>query len=187
MHWSRIRFQFGLCLGIAAVLAWQYLPRPTPPMPPAEAGFVAAVEDARTAWLTAPNDLARVNMRAARAAAICAGLPALTATAWRATVQNVTPNLLPDIAGKATAQITLTLNPHITLSTPSSPFNNPAAMVEAGSPLYALAATLRPGTPVVVSATFSSSDTDCADEESLTPNGSMTAPVFKIQIIKLEK
>jgi hypothetical protein len=188
MRWSRRRFHLGLCIGIIAVLAWQYAPRPAPKLPPPEAAFVAVVEDARTAWINAPNDLARIDMRAARAQKLCAVLPGLTASHWRAVVQSITPNTLPDFAGKATARIILLLPPDITLSTPASPlFNNSAAMVEAGSPLYAIAATLRPGTVVRFSAIFPANGTDCIDEESFTPNGSMTAPQFKMQLLSLQR
>jgi hypothetical protein len=115
-------------------------------------------------------------------------LPGLTASHWRAVVQSITPNTLPDFAGKATARIILLLPPDITLSTPASPlFNNSAAMVEAGSPLYAIAATLRPGTVVRFSAIFPANGTDCIDEESFTPNGSMTAPQFKMQLLSLQR
>jgi len=127
-------------------------------------------------------------MRAARAKEICTVLPGLTARNWLAVVQSVTPNTLPDFAGKATARITLALAPDILVSTPASPlFNNAAAMVEAGSPLYATAATLRPGAKVVFSGVFPSSDTDCIVEESFTPNGAMTAPEFKIQLTELKR
>jgi hypothetical protein len=186
MRWSRTRFQLGVCAGIILVLAWQYAPKRALRLPPPEAAFVAVVEDARTAWVNAPNDLARIDMRAARAQEICTVLPGLAARNWRGVVQSITPNTLPDFAGKATARIILSLGPDILVSTPSSPlFNNSAAMVEAGSPLYAVAATLRPGTKVVFSGVFPASDTDCIVEESFTPNGSMAAPEFKILLTAL--
>jgi hypothetical protein len=185
--WSRTRFEIGLCLGIILVLLWQYRPLRAPPLPPSESAFIAAVSDSTTAWAAAPNDVARLPLRAARAAAICNALPNLTATGWAATVVSVTPNTLPDLAGKPTARITLQLAPHIQLSTPANPlFNNPANMVQAGTPLYTTAATLHPGQTVTFSARFFADSTDCVFEDSFTADGSMRSPEFKIQLLQIK-
>jgi hypothetical protein len=186
-NWSRTRFEIGLCLGIIVALLWQYAPKPARHLPPAEAAFIAAVSDAAGTWAAAPNDVARLPMRAARAAAICAALPDLTATSWAGTVANVSPNALPDLHGNATARVTLNIAPHIQLSTPANPlFNSPDTMVESGTPLYTTAATLRTSQNVTFSAKFVPDGTDCVAEESLTSNGSMTRPEFKIVLLAIK-
>jgi hypothetical protein len=180
----------GILVGIALVIVYQTVTRPNPDstagMPPAEIAFVAAATGAAEAWVAAPNDLARVDMPAARAAALCRALPGLAATAWRGRVAQITPDGFPDFNGKRTAHIVITLTSHLSVTTPAAPLlNNPNTMVEAGSALYATAATLPIGAPVVFSGTFFPDAATCLTITNLTLDGSMTHPNFKISLTAL--
>jgi hypothetical protein len=168
------------------MLLYQSLPPRALPMPPAEAAFIAAIEAARSNWVDAPNDLARVGERAARGAALCQILPGLAAAGWSGRVKSVGPNNLPDLAGKATAQIVIALGPDITLTTPSNPLTNmPGSMVEDGSAIYATAKTLRAGQAVTFSGSFGADGTDCMAVTNLFSDGAMRAPDFRIVLSSL--
>jgi hypothetical protein len=185
----RRTFTIGLFLGVGLMLAWQYWhterANSTFGMPPDEAKFVNIVMLARQAWIDAPNDLARNGMRAARAAQLCQADPSLLAANWSGRIVSISPNGFPDYFGKKSAQIVIGLTSNLTLSTPSAPLiNNPEMMVEAGSPIYVTASTLRAGQPVRFSAAFFSG-TDCMQETSLTISGGMTNPQFKIRLTAL--
>lgn len=186
----RKNFTIGLFIGVALMLVYQSRDAIRLPavMPAQESAFIAAAADARLAWVSAPNDLARGNMRAARAAALCKALPGLAAADWRGTVQQIVPDSFPDYAGHKTVRIVINLQPHLALTTPAAPLLNlPNTMVEAGTPVYAAAAALPIGAEVKFSGKFFADGTDCMAETSLTRTGSMTDPVFKIQLSALAK
>lgn len=185
----RRTFTIGLFLGVALMLGWQYWraarANSTAGMPKDESAFVGILTKARQAWIDAPNDLARQGMRAARTAALCKALPGLAAAGWDGRIVSVLPDGFPDYLGKKTVTIIIVLMTDVTLSTPEAPLlNNPATMVEAGSPIYATAATLRTGQPIIFSANFFPG-ADCLDETSLTLGGGMTEPRFKVQLTQL--
>ena len=177
----------GIIILTGAILFLVTLPhRPAGSLPAQENAFIAAVTQARSAWVEAPNDLAKLGMRQARGVALCKVLPNLTATGWTGWISGIEPNDLPDFAGKPTARIVITLTSHIILSTAGSPlFNLPDTMVEAGSPIYATAARLPLGHKVIFSARFQSSQLDCMAEQSFTFDGSMRNPNFKIVLTAL--
>jgi hypothetical protein len=186
----RRNFTIGLFIGVALMLLYES--RGKSPgidsMPVAEKNFLAAAADARTAWVSAPNDLARAGMRAARAAALCKALPELAVTDWLGTVQKIDPDSFPDYSGHKTARIVINLMPHIAVTTPAAPLLNlPDTMVEAGTPVYAAATALPLGAPVKFSGRFFADGTDCMAETSITRAGSMSDPVFKIQLTALVK
>jgi len=176
-------FSLGLLIGVAAVVAYRSLPPPALPMPADESAFIRAVADARAAWLSAPNDLAKTGTRQARAAAICQAIPTRTATGWMGRIVSVEPNTLPDFAGKTTARVVIALDAHLRLATPSNPVMNlPGSMIEAGTPLYEEAATLRAGQAIMFSGKFSADGADCVAETSFLTDGSMREPVFRIEL-----
>jgi len=186
---GRRNFTLGIFLGILAMLAWQYgrawEKNSTLGMPQDETAFVTVLTQSRAAWLAAPNDLARLGMRQARAAALCKANPQLLAHNWRGRILSVTPNAMPDFSGKQTATIVIALTTDITLATPALPLlNSPSSLVEAGTPIYTTAATLRAGQDVRFSGQFFSGG-DCVDEESFTLTGGMTEPRLKIQLTAL--
>jgi hypothetical protein len=175
-------------LVIAGVLLFLLtLPRhPGPTIPASEVAFMTVATQAHNAWVDAPNDLARIGMRQARAGALCRALPDLVVVGWNGWIAQIEPNQLPDFSGKYTARIVIALSNHITLSTPASPiFNMPDTLVEAGSPVYDEASTLRIGQRVNFSAHFMPSANDCMAEESFTSDGSMRNPDFKIILTDL--
>jgi hypothetical protein len=182
-------FTIGLFLGVLLMLSWQYWhaarENSTSAMPADEAAFVNVLMQARASWIDAPNDLARHAMRAARAAALCQADPALLANGWLGRMDSVIPDAFPDYAGKPTARIIINITTDVSISTPSAPLlNTPSQMVEAGTPVYAAAATLRRGELVRFSGRFMPG-ADCATEESLTLQGGMTAPRLKIVLTAL--
>jgi hypothetical protein len=185
----RRNFTIGLFLGVALMLGWQYWraarTNSTFGMPADEAAFVTVLMQSRAAWIAAPNDLARHGMRAARASALCKADPALLANAWAGRMVSVTPDGFPDYAGKQTARIVIALTSDVSVSTPSAPLlNDPATMVEAGSAVYAAAATLREGETLRFSGRFMPGG-DCVEEDSLTLQGGMTEPRLKIVLTGL--
>jgi len=172
-------FALGLFIGVVAVRLYQTIPPPPLPMPPDEAAFIRAVTAARLANLEAPNDLARMGLRAQRAAAICAAIPALTLTNWTGRLTGAEPNTLPDLFGQTTIHLTITLAPHVTLETPSSPLTNlPNKMLTQDTPLASTAATIPLNHPVTLSGTLPASATDCATEIS----GGLADPSFKLEL-----
>jgi hypothetical protein len=173
-------------IGIAAVLIYKMLPPLPMAMPAPERAFIGAVAQAQSAWSTAPNDVARIGMRQARAAALCRVLPGLAFTDWAGRIARIEPSALPDLRGRATAQVSITLAPGLTLSTPGSGLLNlPGTMVEAGSAIYGVAATLPIGRKVVFSGRFEASGEDCVAEDSFTDDGSMRNPEFKVVLTAL--
>jgi hypothetical protein len=185
----RRTFSVGLLLGVLGMLGWQYWrsaqQNSTRLMPPEEAAFVKIFSQSRAAWITAPNDLGRIGMRQARAAALCKADPELSVSGWLGRIISVTPNSVPDLEGKQSATIVIGLTSDVSVTTPSLPLlNNPAAMVEAGTPIYATAATLPVGQGVRFSGRFFTGG-DCVDEESFTVNGGMTEPRLKIWLTAL--
>ena len=191
LHYTyrRRTFTLGLFLGVALMLGYQYYrterANSAIGMPAPEAAFVKITMQARQAWIDAPNDLARNGMRADRAAALCQADPSLTAAGWQGRIVSISPNGFPDYFGKSTAKIVIGLTDNITVSTPAVPLiNNPAAMVEAGSPIYQTAATLRAGQRVLFNGVFFSG-ADCMEETSFLVSGGMTDPEFKIRLTAL--
>jgi hypothetical protein len=189
MRLRRYNFTIGLFLGVLGMLGWQYWrsaqQNSTRLMPPDEAAFVKIFVQSRAAWVSAPNDLARIGMRQTRAAALCKADPGLLANDWLGHIISVVPNTVPDLAGKQSATIVIGLNADVSVATPSLPLlNNPASMVEAGTPIYATAATLPVGQRVRFSGKFFGGG-DCVDEESFTMNGGMTEPMLKIWLTAL--
>jgi hypothetical protein len=185
----RRNFTIGLFLGVALMMGWQYWraarANSTAGMPKDETAFVNILQQSRLAWLQAPNDLARNPMRATRAAALCKAVPTLSATGWSGRVVSVLPDGFPDYAGRKTVTIILALTTDISLTTPAAPLlNDPSTMLQAGSPIYATAATLRPGEAVNFSGRFFPG-ADCMDETRLTLSGGMTAPRWKFQLTAL--
>jgi hypothetical protein len=167
-------FSLGLLIGVAAVVAYRSLPPPALPMPADESAFIRAVADARAA---------KTGMRQARAAVICQAIPTRTATGWMGRIVSVEPNTLPDFAGKTTARVVIALDAHLRLATPSNPVMNlPGSMIEAGTPLYEEAATLRAGQAIMFSGKFSADGADCVAETSFLTDGSMREPVFRIEL-----
>lgn len=183
-------FEVGLLIGVVAVLfyrtAFRHNPDSTAGMPPAELAFVNAAMQARADWIAAPNDLAKSGMPARRAAALCQALPGLTAAGWRGSIGRIDPDNFPDFNGKKTAHVIIQLTSHVSVSTPAAPLlNNPNTMVEAGSPIYAAAAALAQGRDVVFSGRFFPDNAGCLQEDSITEDGAMSDPQFKIQLTAL--
>jgi len=186
----RRTLNIGILLGIALVVgyrtAFRHNPDSTSGMPPSERAFVIEAMAARADWLAAPNDLAKAEMPAARATALCQALPGYIATDWTGSIGAIDPDDFPDFSGRKTAHIVIQLTSHVSVATPAAPLlNNPATMVEAGSAIYATAATLAHGAMVVFSAKFFPDGENCVKENSITQDGSMTDPQFKIQLTSL--
>jgi len=188
---GRRNFTIGLFIGVALMLFYQSRGQrmaEMAQMPAPELAFLGAVADARQAWVSAPNDLARAGMRAARANSLCRVLPALAATGWLGSVSKIDPDNFPDYAGHKTVRIVISLAPHVAVTTPAAPLLNlPGMMVEAGTPVYAAAAALPLGAAVKFSGRFFADGTDCMFETSFSRAGSMTDPVFEIQLAALAK
>ncbi len=188
---GRRNFTIGLFIGVALMSYYESRRHRAPEMaqmPAPELAFLSAALEARQAWVSAPNDLARAGMRAVRAAALCKALPALAATGWLGSVQKIDPDSFPDYAGHKTVRIVISLAPHIAVTTPAAPLlNMPDTMVQAGTPVYAVAAAVPLGAAVKFSGRFFADGTDCMAETSLTRAGSMTGPVFKIRLTALAK
>jgi hypothetical protein len=182
----RRSFTAGLFIGIVSMRLYETLPPRPLPMPGDEAAFVRAVTAARLAYIGAPNDLARLPLRDARAAAICAALPGLAFSNWTGRLTAADANTLPDLLGQTTVHLAITIAPHIVLETAGSPLMNlPGGMLVVGSPVANAAAAIRLHQPVMVSGRLPGSAADCATETSLTLGHAMSDPTFKLVLTAL--
>jgi hypothetical protein len=98
----------------------------------------------------------------------------------------VEPIGFPDLNGRKSALAVVALTPRVTVATPAAPLlNDPDNMVEAGSAIYAAATGLRNGAAVVFSGKFFASGSNCMKEDSVTEDGLMSSPEFKIRLTSL--
>jgi hypothetical protein len=152
-------------------------------MPPEEAAFTNAVFQAKTAWGATQNEIAQAGVRSTRASALCNAVPGGRFKDWTGTLTSVQTNMLPDINGKNSATVTVTIAPGIQLTTGANTITAPAAdLVEQGSPVYQAAGSVQTGASVTFSGALLPSAADCFDELRVTTSGGMLDPEFDMRL-----
>ncbi|MFN3450330.1 MAG: hypothetical protein ACK44F_16650 [Roseococcus sp.] len=177
-----------LLSGLAALWLTGALDRTTdaltrPAAPPDQQALVAVLHRWAEAYERAENDIARLPMRGARAAEICA-LGLSEARDWTARVAAI------HAAGQA-AGIDLALTHRVSAGTANNRASEALApegqrtLIQPGTPLHQTIARLRPGDAVRFSGLLFPDRQDCLRETRLTEGGGMTAPRLALQLIAI--
>ena len=148
------------------------------PMPAEQRVFQTTIETARSAYVTAPNDLVRGKERPKRGVAICSAMPSPEVKDWVGTVYNLTS------ANDGSGVFSVEIAGDIWVSTWNNYESQTATglqtLIAADSPLFARLEGLREGDPVIFTGSFfmDNQGEDCFKEFSLTMDGSMSQPEF---------
>lgn len=153
---------------------------PSIPLPPSQSAFIEAVEDAKSPYRDAANELKKSAVRTARGRHIRAALGGKRGVSqWLGNISGM--GTTGD--GKAWLQVTLE-GTEIELKTWNNGLSDIGddTLIAQESPLFGRIAEFGKGTPVLVSGTFAASDsTDFAKESSMSEAGSMLRPEFIIR------
>lgn len=159
----------------------------TPAIPPApadlvstgrpadEAAFLVAVQSAREAFQSAPNDLARGAAKAQRRAGVCAALRSgMDVRNWTGTVRELGAN------GDGKGILTIEIGDDVELRTWNNFFSDAAdeTLIDPNSTVFAAASHLSKGDPVRFSGNLFPDDVDCVKESSLGLAGSVEHPSY---------
>jgi hypothetical protein len=148
------------------------------PIPAEQRAFQTTIETARSAYVSAPNDLVRGKERPKRGQAICSAMPSPDVKDWVGTVYNVTST------NDGSGVFSVELAEEIWVSTWNNSGSETATglqtLIAADSPLFARLEGLREGEPVIFTGRFfmDNKGEDCFKEFSLTMDGSMSQPEF---------
>ena len=166
----------ALSLGSAALLITA-VAAAAADVPAPQAAVIAAAEKARSAFDEAPNDMAKGGVRAARAKAICAAVPKLTAKDWIGEVDTLSSN------GDGWGILYINIGPDISVRTYNNAFSDAGSntLIDPSSDVFAVASTLSVGQKVRFSGRFFKAKADCIKEMSLTQSGSIEEPAFLIR------
>lgn len=149
------------------------VPVSTPPIPPDQARFVAAIDRARAAYAAGANDMAKGAARPARGRELCAAVPGVV-SGWIGTVSTLTTN------GDGRGVLGVEIGDRIELKTWNNALSDAGdkTLIQPQSPLHEQAIRLRIGARVQVSGSLARGDVDCFRESSLTMDGSIRSPEF---------
>ncbi len=146
-------------------------------MPPNEAAFVSAVQEATAAYDAARTDTAREGARLQRRGAICSNLRGTRGAVKEWVGQIVRFATTDDGSGI----LLVSVADHVTLGTWDNQAEDELAghtLIPTRSPLIDMLAAMKPGETIIFSGSFVYDPVDCAREQSLTLEGSMTDPEF---------
>jgi hypothetical protein len=158
-------------------------PAPALPVPSDQARFISAVVAARTAYKSAPNELAAGGIRNSRQQAICSALMDQSAPGWVGKIRKLTSN------GDGKGVISVELAPDIHVSTWNNALSDIGdhTLIDPNSSMFKSLSTMKVGDVVKFSGRFSPSKTDCVGEQSVTLAGSMTDPAFTMRFTSISK
>jgi uncharacterized protein YecT (DUF1311 family) len=144
------------------------------PATPNENGFVDAVINARQSYGQASTDFQKGAARPARAKTICLVLQTMRVDNWVGKVITLTTN------GDGKGVLGIEIGPDIQVKTWNNALSDIGSktLVEPDSGVFVAMSKLSEGANIRFSGTFISNSTDCAQETSLTLNGSMMSPEF---------
>jgi uncharacterized protein YecT (DUF1311 family) len=144
------------------------------PVTPNENDFVDAVINARQSYGQASTDFQKGAARPARAKTICSVLRTMRVDNWVGKVSTLTTN------GDGKGVLGIEIGPDIQVKTWNNALSDIGSktLVEPDSGVFVAMSKLSKGANIRFSGTFISNSTDCAQETSLTLNGSMTSPEF---------
>lgn len=151
-------------------------------MPANQLAFISAVQKSSEAYSASVNDIAKATIRTQRKQAICAVTNGFTDGEWYGVVDTVTTN--SDGLGVLAVKIA----PEIILKTWNNTLSDfgSGTLIKQGTPVYTVAATLKPKDKIKFSGAFFEDEQDCLSESSLTIDGAMTEPEFIISFKNLE-
>jgi hypothetical protein len=153
------------------------------PIPSDQARFERAVLSARTSYIGAANELAAGGIRSSRQQAICNAVINQQASDWVGRIETLTSNG----DGKGVVSLSMTQYIHVTTWNNSLSDIGDHTLIDPTSPMFKALAGLKVGDLVKFSGHFSSSNTDCVGEHSVTLQGSMTNPEFTMRFTSIRK
>jgi hypothetical protein len=153
------------------------------PIPSDQARFERAVLSARTSYTGAANELAAGGIRSSRQQAICDALNNQQASDWVGRIETLTSNG----DGKGVVSLSMTQYIHVATWNNSLSDIRDNTLIDPTSSMFKQLATLKVGDLVIFSGGFSSSNTDCVGEQSVTLQGSMTSPEFTMRFSSIRK
>jgi len=153
------------------------------PIPTDQARFINAVVSARTSYNSAANELAAGGMRSARQQAICNAVINQQASDWVGRIETLTSNG----DGKGVVSLSMTQYIHVATWNNSLSDIRDHTLIDPTSSMFKELAALKVGDLVKFSGQFSSSNTDCVGEQSVTLQGSMTKPEFTMRFTSIRK
>lgn len=144
--------------------------------------FIGVVEEARSAYIAAANDMAKGAARPARAKAICQTLKPGLISGWVGAITTLSSN--SDGKGVLVVEIA----PDIFLATWNNELSDigHSTLIEGDSKLLKKTADMKVGQRVRVKGRFFPSETDCIEEQSVTLRGSMRKPEFTFKFADVE-
>jgi hypothetical protein len=177
-------------LAITAIAALLALPAPgapsSIPMPPSEYAFVSAVQEATAAYDAARTETAREGARLQRHGAICA-----TLRDTRGAVKDWVGEIIRfGAADDGRGMLLVSVADHVALGTWDNSAEDELAghtLIATRSPLFGALSAMKSGDTVIFSGSFVYDPIDCAREQSLTLEGSMTDPEFLFRFDSVRK
>ena len=153
------------------------------PIPSDQARFERAVLSARTSYNSAANELAAGGIRSSRQQAICNAVINQQASDWVGRIETLTSNG----DGKGVVSLSMTQYIHVATWNNSLSDIRDNTLIDPTSSMFKQLAALKVGDLVIFSGQFSSSNTDCVGEQSVTLQGSMTNPEFTMRFTSIRK
>jgi hypothetical protein len=146
-------------------------------MPPDEAAFITAVENAKVQYNSALNNLAKGVARPERKRAICSILTTRNIRNWVGILDVLDSN------GDGKGVLSASIAPNIYLKTWNNDLSDIGSdtLIDPSSALYAHALKLHEGQAVAFSGSFFPDDVDCVKETSMTLGGSLTEPEYLLK------
>jgi hypothetical protein len=153
------------------------------PIPSDQMHFIGAVTSARTSYKNAANELAAGSMRSSRQQAICNAVINQQASDWVGRIETLTSN------GDGKGVVSLSTTEYIHIATWNNGLSDirDNTLIDPNASMFKQLAALKVGDLVIFSGRFSSSNTDCVGEQSVTLQGSMTSPAFTMRFTSIRK
>ncbi|NTA82607.1 zinc ribbon domain-containing protein [Agrobacterium tumefaciens] len=154
------------------------------PLPEQQTNFIAAINDYKTRFESAGNELQRSVLRDERRIAILKAVGGqLHAEGWLGTLRKLETN------GDGNAVVVVRVAPNIDLATWNNAMSDVlhSTLIEKGTPLYAALVNMSAGDKVKVSGDFIRAEADGLFEQSITIRGAMTAPEFLFKFTDISK
>ena len=145
--------------------------------------FTNIVESARSDHRAADTDFKKGATRPARAKALCQSKGGRDINDWIGRITTLTTN------GDGKGVVEVRISDHLTLKTWNNSLSDIAdkTLIEPGSRVFRQLDQLHRGDKVKFTGSFSSSQTDCFTESSVTLSGSMNDPEFIMRFRSIEK
>lgn len=141
--------------------------------------FVNIVNESRTAYKAASNDMAKGGVRSDRKDAICRLLTPGHKENWVGVIESLDSN------SEGKGILSVSIGNDITLETWNNALSDIASntLINTKSNLFQIVSTMQEGDHIVFSGSFLRSNIDCVEEQSLTLNGSLSSPSFTFKFL----